>query len=181
MNTAVLIAIGFAGGVLGGMGLGGGTLLIPLMTLLADVPQKTAAAVNLIAFVPMAATALAVHAKNGLIQKDAIAPTAIPAATVCALFSLLACNSKDKTLSRAFGIFLVVLGLLMLAKLLLSALAEKTRLAMQIAYMSRIFHLCHPLRRAVLPSAPPLFRRFDERGVQRRNFSPLFNCFFCAH
>lgn len=130
MNTAVLIAIGFAGGVLGGMGLGGGTLLIPLMTLLADVPQKTAAAVNLIAFVPMATIALAVHAKNGLIQKDAIAPTAIPAATVCALFSLLACNSKDETLSRAFGIFLVVLGLLMLAKLLLSALAEKTRLAM---------------------------------------------------
>ena len=104
MNTAVLIAIGFAGGVLGGMGLGGGTLLIPLMTLLAGVPQKTAAAVNLIAFVPMAAIALAVHAKNGLIQKDAIAPTAVPA--------------------------LVVLGLLMLAKLLLSALAEKTRLAM---------------------------------------------------
>mgnify|MGYP005806576625 CR=1 FL=1 len=90
MKYVVLALIGLAGGILGGMGLGGGTLLIPLMTLLSDVPQKTAAAVNLIAFVPMAAIALAVHAKNGLIQKDAIAPTPIPAATGCALFSLLA-------------------------------------------------------------------------------------------
>lgn len=130
MNTAVLIAIGFAGGLLGGMGLGGGTLLIPLMTLLADVPQKTAAAVNLIAFVPMAATALVVHAKNGLIQKDSIAPTAVPAAMVCALFSLLACNSRDETLSRAFGIFLVILGVFMLVKQLFASLASKTRLAM---------------------------------------------------
>ena len=78
----------------------------------------------------MAAIALAVHAKNGLIQKDAIAPTTIPAATVCALFSLLACNSKDETLSRAFGIFLVVLGAAMLVKQLLGVLAQKTRLAM---------------------------------------------------
>ena len=69
MKYVVLALIGLAGGILGGMGLGGGTLLIPLMTLLSDVPQKTAAAINLIGFVPMAAIAVAFHAKNGLIDK----------------------------------------------------------------------------------------------------------------
>lgn len=130
MKFAILALIGAAGGVLGGMGLGGGTLLIPLMTAFADVPQKTAAAVNLIGFAPMAAIALVLHAKNGLLCKDAVAPVAIPAAAVCALFSALACNSDNRTLSRAFGIFLAVLGVAMLTKDALTSLCGKMRTAM---------------------------------------------------
>ena len=133
MRFLIWLAAGLAGGVLGGMGLGGGTLLIPLMTMFAHIPQKTAAAINLMGFVPMAAAALVVHAKNGLLQKDAIAPIALPAGAVCALFSLLACGSDDRALSRAFGIFLAVLGIFMLLKEALSSLKAKATLVLLAA------------------------------------------------
>ena len=56
MGFVVLFLIGFAGGVLGGMGMGGGTALIPLLTL-CGVGQAEAQAVNLLAFAPTAAPA----------------------------------------------------------------------------------------------------------------------------
>ena len=46
----LFIIIGVAGGVIGGMGMGGGTLLIPLLTLFTGADQHLAQAVNLIAY-----------------------------------------------------------------------------------------------------------------------------------
>ena len=65
MQYFLFSLFGFLGGVLGGMGMGGGTVLIPLLTVFLNVGQKTAQAINLIAFSPMAAVALFVHFKNG--------------------------------------------------------------------------------------------------------------------
>ena len=42
----LFIVFGIIGGLLGGMGMGGGTLLIPLLTLGLDVPQQTAQLLN---------------------------------------------------------------------------------------------------------------------------------------
>ena len=61
------ILIGLGSGVLGGMGMGGGTALIPLLTIFTSVHQKTAQAINLISFIPMAVVALFLHVKNGLV------------------------------------------------------------------------------------------------------------------
>lgn len=59
---------GVLGGVLGGMGMGGGTVLIPLLSIFYAVEQHTAQAVNLIAFIPMAVVAIIIHIKNGLLD-----------------------------------------------------------------------------------------------------------------
>ena len=55
---------GLLGGILGGMGMGGGTLLIPLLSIFYNVSQHSAQAVNLISFIPMAVVALVIHIKN---------------------------------------------------------------------------------------------------------------------
>ena len=54
-------AAGICGGVLAGMGMGGGTLTIPILVLLLSVDQLTAQFANLIAFLPTGAAALGVH------------------------------------------------------------------------------------------------------------------------
>ena len=59
-----LITTGFLSGIIGGMGIGGGTILIPIMTIFLGFDQKTAQAVNLIYFIPTAITALTIHVKN---------------------------------------------------------------------------------------------------------------------
>ena len=89
MAFLLLILCGFAGGLLGGMGMGGGTALIPLLTLF-GVGQAAAQGVNLLSFLPMAARALAVHAKAGLLRGRGLFPLVLPALRFSALGSLRA-------------------------------------------------------------------------------------------
>ena len=49
------VAAGFGAGILSAWGVGGGTLLLLVMTLILGVPQQQAAAVNLLYFLPTAA------------------------------------------------------------------------------------------------------------------------------
>ena len=44
---------GLVGGILGGMGMGGGTLLVPILTVFLSMAQKTSQFMNLVAFIPM--------------------------------------------------------------------------------------------------------------------------------
>ena len=62
------IIVGFLSGVLGAMGMGGGTILIPMLITFFSVEQKTAQFINLVSFVFMAIIAVIFHKKNGLID-----------------------------------------------------------------------------------------------------------------
>lgn len=70
MQFLYFILAGVLGGVLAGMGMGGGTLTLPLLVLVMGVGQLTAQFANLIAFLPSGAIALGVHVKNGLVKTD---------------------------------------------------------------------------------------------------------------
>ena len=110
MKILILIAIGLAGGVIGGMGMGGGTVLIPALTLLAGVGQHAAQAANLIAFLPMSAVSLRVHAGNGLLQPHGLLPVVIPAVALSALGGIFAAYTAPDVLRRLFGAFLIALA-----------------------------------------------------------------------
>ena len=110
IEIILFVAIGIAGGVISGMGMGGGTLLIPLLTIFGGVEQHLSQAINLIAFIPTAVVALIVHIKNKLVEKKHILIVAIPAVTVSVLASLLSRAVEGKSLSIYFGIFLGILG-----------------------------------------------------------------------
>ena len=64
MDSIFLILAGIVGGVIAGMGMGGGTLLIPILTIFLSVSQHLSQAINLIGFVPMAIIALIIHSKK---------------------------------------------------------------------------------------------------------------------
>jgi uncharacterized membrane protein YfcA len=105
------ILAGAVGGVLGGMGMGGGVLLIPALTVLLDVGQKTAQGVNLIAFIPMSIVALVIHVRNKKVVWRDLLWIILPACLACAGGSLLAVESPSKTLRICYGIFLTLLGI----------------------------------------------------------------------
>ena len=102
---------GAAGGLLGGMGMGGGTLLIPILTVFLDVEQKVAQAVNLAAFIPAAIASLAVNIKNGLVDKRNVLFAIIPAAALALAGSFLAGKTASELLARFFGGFLLILAI----------------------------------------------------------------------
>ena len=53
-----LTILGFFSGIIGGMGMGGGTILIPALILFAHIDPKIAQSVNLLSSIPMTIFAL---------------------------------------------------------------------------------------------------------------------------
>lgn len=80
MAWPISLLAGAVTGVLSGFGIGGGTLLLIYMTAFAGVPQNLAQGVNLLYFLPTAATALPAHIKNGYIDRQTVWPPGPPPA-----------------------------------------------------------------------------------------------------
>jgi len=110
MQTVLLVLTGFAAGILGGMGMGGGTLLIPLLTIFFSVSQHSAQGINLLAFIPMSVIALVIHFKNKLISFKEAVIMIIPAFFTAAAGSLIAVNTDAAVLKKLFGAFLITLS-----------------------------------------------------------------------
>lgn len=108
---AGVLAVGFFSGIISGMGIGGGTILIPALLLLTDINQHQAQGVNLVYFIPTALTALAAHQKAGNIEWKTARPLALAGLAGAAAGALLAVSLKASLLRRAFGAFLLLMGL----------------------------------------------------------------------
>ena len=100
-------AVGAATGILSAWGVGGGTLLLLVMTLFLDVEQHTAQIINLLYFLPTAAVGLLYHRKNGLLERTAIPPAALWGTLAAAAGALLATVLDTALLRRAFGVYLL--------------------------------------------------------------------------
>ena len=111
MSFYLYLILGFLGGIPAGMGMGGGTVTIPLLVLLAGVPQKIAQSANLFAFLPMSALALRTHSQNGLVQKEGVLPVVLGALVSSFGGALLAAGLTSEVLGKAFGAFLIALAI----------------------------------------------------------------------
>ncbi|MCM1195078.1 MAG: TSUP family transporter [Corallococcus sp.] len=110
MQIFLLILFGFLSGIIGGMGMGGGTLLVPLLSFL-DLEQKTIQAINLVSFLPMCCVALGFHAKNKLIKCKNLQWIIIPA-VICAVGGALCADITDNKILRwCFAAFLISVGI----------------------------------------------------------------------
>ena len=111
MRFLYLLLAGVAGGVLAGMGMGGGTLTLPLLVLCLNVDQLTAQFANLVAFLPSGAVSLVLHVKNGLVKNDNLLFFLVPALATCVACSFFAVETSGELLKKLFGGFLVALSI----------------------------------------------------------------------
>jgi hypothetical protein len=106
----LLFITGLLSGIVSGMGIGGGTVLIPALCLFFDMPQKAAQNINLIYFIPTAVVALITHIKNKRIEAKSvkhIVPFGIAGAIIG---SVIALNTDNSVLRVLFGWFLLAMG-----------------------------------------------------------------------
>lgn len=111
MSFYLYLFLGFLGGIPAGMGMGGGTVTIPLLVLLGGVEQKIAQSANLFAFLPMSLFALKTHKNNGFLRTDGVFLMIVPALLFSLLGSLAAAILPSEILRKGFGIFLIGLAL----------------------------------------------------------------------
>ena len=101
---------GLGASVVSAWGVGGGTLLLLVMTLFLGVDQRTAQGINLLFFLPTAAGALVCHARNGCLDKPTL-KAAVPVAVAAALAGAWISNAVDvEVLRKPFGVYLLLSG-----------------------------------------------------------------------
>ena len=110
MTIFLLILFGFLAGVVGGMGMGGGTVLVPLLSFL-DLPQKTIQAINLVSFLPMCSVALIFHAKNKLVETKHVLWLIVPAIIFAVAGAFVADVASNEILRLCFAAFLIAVGI----------------------------------------------------------------------
>lgn len=107
------ICLGIAGlvsGVVGGMGMGGGTLLIPILSIFLGFAQKDAQGINLLVFIPMSIVALVVHIKNKLVDFWVGIPIVLIGVVFSVVGSMIANKLSNNNLRTYFGVFLLLVG-----------------------------------------------------------------------
>lgn len=105
------ILIGTFSGIFSGVGMGGGTILIFLLTTFAELEQHVAQATNLIYFVPTAISAIIVNYRDKNIDiklAKYISTFGIIGAIVGALISI---NLDVQILRKIYGIFLAIIAI----------------------------------------------------------------------
>ena len=105
------VLIGVISGIVSGTGMGGGTILIFLLTFFMGIEQHIAQATNLIFFIPTSIIAILVNLKNKNIY--------LKSAIIISIFGILGAiiganisiNMNVKVLKKAFGIFLAIIAI----------------------------------------------------------------------
>ena len=101
---------GLGASVVSAWGVGGGTLLLLVMTLFLGVDQRTAQGINLLFFLPTAASALVCHARGGYLDKPTL-KAAVPVAVAAALVGAWMSNAVEvEVLRKPFGVYLLLSG-----------------------------------------------------------------------
>ena len=98
-------------GIVGGMGIGGGVILIPVLTNFFGVSQKNAQFINLIYFVPLALCALYVHIREGRVEMKKAIYMALGGIVGAFLGSEITSRISVSVLRKFFGAFLLFIGI----------------------------------------------------------------------
>lgn len=110
MSVVLYIIFGALAGVFGGMGMGGGTILIPLLTIFLGVTQKLAQGYNLLAFILMAVVAIIIHSKNKLVDLKSIWIVVLFGIVFCVGGAFLTKLVDTHILKIIFACFLILLS-----------------------------------------------------------------------
>lgn len=116
LTIFLYILFGFVAGIFGGLGMGGGTLLIPLLTIFLNLDQKLSQGINLVSFLVMALFSLIIHYKNGYVRTKGIFIIILSGVIFSVTGALIAGILPSKILRITFGIFLCFLSLVEIIK-----------------------------------------------------------------
>ena len=105
------ILIGLISGIVSGTGMGGGTILIILLTMFLGIEQHVAQACNLVFFIPTSIVAIIANWKQKLIDKGLAFIISIFGIIGAILGAILSNKTNVTELRRYFGVFLAFIAI----------------------------------------------------------------------
>lgn len=107
----IKILIGIISGIVSGMGMGGGSILITILTCFLSVDQKIAQSTNIIFFIPTSVAATIINIKNKQIRWKIAIPLTIAGVIGAIAGANVAINLDTKILRKIFAIFLLAIAI----------------------------------------------------------------------
>ena len=105
------IFVGVVSGIVGGLGMGGGTVLILFLSLFLEVEQHVAQATNIIFFVPTAIAAIIVNLKQKNINFKIGIPICLGGILGAFIGACISMLMNMSLLRKCFGIFLILIAI----------------------------------------------------------------------
>ncbi len=127
MNFVWFLLIAILSGLFAGMGMGGGTFLIPLITLLMNVEQEVAQCINLLVFIPMAVVDIVIYSKKKYIDYKNWWIISVPAVIISTLGALVAFKLPGNVLKIIFGSFISLIGIVQIVVLIVKFIKQKSK------------------------------------------------------
>ena len=127
MDFLWLALIAVVSGVFAGMGMGGGTFLIPLLTIFMNISAPVAQCTNLLVFVPMAVITIIIYARQKLIDFSQAYIVSIPACLVSAVGALVSVNISSRLIKILFGAFIALIGVIQIIVLIVKFIRKKRK------------------------------------------------------
>jgi len=121
------LLIGIFAGTASGTGMGGGTILISLLTFMCGIEQHIAQAINLIFFIPTSITAIIVNIKNKNINLKTAIIISIFGILGAIIGANLSINTNVGKLKKLFGVFLLIIATYQIYNLFRMNKNEKNR------------------------------------------------------
>lgn len=127
MQVLLLLLVSCFSGIFAGMGMGGGTFLIPLLSLFFGVEQIICQSTNVICFVVLAIICSVIYIKNKLIDYKALICVALPASVIAFFSSFFALKTDSRVLTICFASFIILVGIFFLIKTIIAMVKEKKK------------------------------------------------------
>ena len=105
-----LILAGLVSGIISGMGIGGGIILIPVLTIFLSFDQKVAQGITLLYFIPTAIFALIVHIKNKNVDFKVALKVASTGVISAGVGAYCIRYFSTPVLGKIFAVFLLSVG-----------------------------------------------------------------------
>lgn len=105
------ILIGLLSGIVSGTGMGGGTVLILLLSIIMGIEQHIAQATNLVFFVPTSIAAIITNWKYKLVDKKVALWVSIFGVIGAISGAIVSSKTNVEELKKYFGIFLAIVAI----------------------------------------------------------------------
>lgn len=105
------ILFGIISGIVTGLGMGGGTILILLLSLFLNMEQHIAQATNLIFFIPTSIITIIMNIKNKNVETKIVYIVSILGCIGAVIGAVISKNISSQNLKKYFAIFILIIAI----------------------------------------------------------------------
>jgi len=119
-----LMIVSIFSGIFAGMGMGGGTFLIPALSLIFNLEQVFCQSTNVVCFIILGIICFFIYKKNHLIDFKVLFLVSIPACIISSIFTFFSIKINSSILKNCFSIFIIIFGIIYFVKILLKFISK---------------------------------------------------------